>query len=220
MTRYAIRLLWLALAVQACWLLVNGLVLHRSPGLDVLGAVIGLSVAGFAARYRRPTGAAVLIRAVMAADFLLAVADRFGLLGAPGAPGVSWGNFTQFVDYTHTVTVFVPRGVAPLLAVTATVAESTLGLALLLGIQLRRAALCSAALLGVYGVCMTLSLPLAAQFHYNVFILAATMLALAVRHPTTLTVDQWLTRRSKLDQRTARLSHPTPQAPAADGRPR
>lgn len=220
MTRYTIRLLWLALAVQAGWLLVNGLVLHRSPGLDVLGAAIGLSVAGFAALYRRPTGAAVLIRVVMAADFLLAVADRFGLLGAPGAPGVSWGNFTHFIDYTHTVTVFLPRGVAPPLAMMATIAEITLGLSLLLGIQLRRAALGSAALLAVYGICMTLSLPLAQQFHYNVLILAAAMLALAARHPATLTVDQWLTRRSELDRRTARLSHPAPPAPVTDGRPR
>lgn len=218
MTRYAIRLLWLALAVQAGWLLVNGLVLHRSPGLDVLGGVIGLSVVGFAALYRRPSGAAVLLRVVMSADFLLAVADRFGLLGAPGAPGVSWGNFTHFVDYTHTVTVFLPRSVAPPLAVTATIAEITLGLALLLGIQLRRAALGSAALLAVYGICMTLSLPPAQQFHYNVLILAAAMLALAARHPTTLTVDQWLTRRSELYR--ARFSHPAPPAPVTDGRPR
>ncbi|MGI8678131.1 MAG: hypothetical protein ACR2LX_05485 [Jatrophihabitans sp.] len=74
-------------------------------------------------------------------------------------------------DYTHTVPAFLPRRVAPPLAVTATVAEITLGLALLLGIQLRRAALGSASLLAVYGICMTLTLPLAQQFHYNVLIL-------------------------------------------------
>lgn len=192
MRRGAIRLLWFAVAVQAGWLLLNGLVLHRSPGVDVTGGVIWLSVAAFAVLHRRWPGVTVLVRAVMAADLLLAVADRFGILGQPGAPGVSSGNFARFVDYTHEVAGFLPRGMAPTLAVIATVAEITLATALLLGFRLRLAALGSAALLATYGICMTISLPPAQQFHYNVFLLGASMLALAALDPTTLTVDRLL----------------------------
>lgn len=193
---YAIRLLWFALAVQAGWLVLNGLVLHRSPGLDLIGSLIGLSLVGLALLHGRWRWATVVVRTVMAADFLLAVADRFGLLGRPGAPGVSWGSFSHFVDYTQTLVPFLPRSLAPLLAVSATLAEVTLGAALLLGVRLRLAALCSAALLGIYGISMTISLPIAEQFHYSVFILCAAMLTLASLDPATATLDTWLSRRA------------------------
>ncbi len=201
MRRRAAQLLWLALAVQAAWLLLNVLVRHQSPGLDPTGTVIALSVAGFALLHRRWRGAAVVVRIVMAVDFLLAVADRFGILGPPGGPGVSWGDFSHFVGYTHTVAVFLPRALAGPLAVLATITEGALGVALLLGVRLRLAALSCAALLSVYGVSMSISLPAAQQFHYNVFILAAAMLALAtLRSPGTLTADRWLARRHELAQ--------------------
>ncbi|MGI8695250.1 MAG: hypothetical protein ACR2JQ_01125 [Mycobacteriales bacterium] len=214
MTRYAIRLLWLTLVVQAGWLLLNGLALHRSPGLDVIGAVIGVSVAGFALLHRRWRWTAVVVRVVMSADFLLAVADRLGILGPPGTRGVSWGDFSHFVDYTHTVVAFLPRDLAPALAVLATVAEISLGVALLLGVRLRAAALAAAALLGVYGLCMTISLPLAEQFHYNVFILAAAMLALATLDRTALTVDRLLARRGRTEWR-RRTGQPRTDVPSA-----
>lgn len=34
----------------------------------------------------------IALRLAIAASFALAVADRFGLLGGPGADGVSWGS--------------------------------------------------------------------------------------------------------------------------------
>lgn len=173
----ATRVLWLAVAAQAGWLLLNGLLWHRAPGLDPIGAIVGATVAAFAVLRRR--WSAVAVRVLMAADFLLAVADRFGALGRPGAAGVSWGDFPHFVAYTRTVVAFLPAGFAPSLAVAATVAEVALGLALLFGVLVRLAAPAAAGLLGVYGICMSVSLPAAEQFHYNVFLLCAAMVALA-----------------------------------------
>ena len=43
--------------------------------------------------------ATILLRIALALAFLSAVADRFGLWGKPGSPGVSWGNMTQFNAY-------------------------------------------------------------------------------------------------------------------------
>lgn len=44
--------------------------------------------------------AAVFLRLALAAGFLSAVADRLGLWGPPGTPGVAWGGFGPFLAYT------------------------------------------------------------------------------------------------------------------------
>jgi len=155
--------LWLALAVQASWVILDSLTWHRPPGLDVPGVIVLATFIAFAALHRRPRWCwlAVLARTLMAAELLLAVGDRFGLLGPPGAAGVSWGDFGHFVDYTRSITTFLPGRLAPALAVLATIAELALGAALLLGLRLRLAALGTALLLGVYGTSMMISRPAA-----------------------------------------------------------
>src|SRR4051812_49608649 len=47
--------------------------------------------------------APVAMRMALAAGFLSAVADRFGLWGPIGTPGVSWGRFAKFLDYAATL---------------------------------------------------------------------------------------------------------------------
>ncbi|HEY3609791.1 MAG TPA: DoxX family membrane protein [Pseudonocardiaceae bacterium] len=191
MKRYAVVVLVLALAEQVVWDLLDVVSLHRAPGPDAIGLFIVVVSAVFAVTHRNPRWRwlTVVVRLVMATEFLLAVADRFGILGPAGSPGTSWGDFTHFVAYTRTMTTFLPAGLAPTLAVLATVAEITLGSALLLGVRLRLAALGSAVLLGTYALCMTATLPLAQQFHYTVFVLAAGMLTLATVDRTPLTLD-------------------------------
>jgi len=192
-------ILWIALAAQASWVILNGLVLHRTPGFDALGAVILVSLTAFAALHSRPGWGwlAVVVRTLMAADFLLAVADRFGLLGAPGAPGVVSGDFSHFIDYTRSIASFAPGSSAPTLAVLATIAEVTLATALLLGVRLRLTALATALLLATYGTSMMISLPAAEQFHYNVFLLAAGMLMLSTIGRSPLTLDAVLNRQRR-----------------------
>lgn len=191
MNRFATAVLWLALTVQASWVILNSLFLHHSPGLDVLGVIILVTFTAFAAFQSRPRWRwlTVLVRTLMAAGFLLAVADRFGVLGPPGGSGVSWGDFRHFVDYTRSMTTFLPGGLAPTLAVLATIAELALAAALLLGVRLQLAALGGALLLAVYGTAMMISLPAAEQFHYNVFVLSAGMLTLATHARSPLTLD-------------------------------
>ena len=50
---------------------------------------------------RLSNAAPVAMRMALAAGFLSAVADRFGLWGPIGTPGVSWGGFAKFLDYTR-----------------------------------------------------------------------------------------------------------------------
>src|SRR4051812_50149845 len=57
---------------------------------------------------RLSNAAPVAMRMALAAGFLSAVADRFGLWGPIGTPGVSWGGFAKFLDYTGTLLPFLP----------------------------------------------------------------------------------------------------------------
>lgn len=191
MNRFATAVLWLAVAAQAAWMALNSLVLHHSPTPGALGVIVLVTFTAFAAlcHHQRWRGLAVVVRVLVAAQFLLAVADRFGAFGPYGAPGVSWGDFGHFVDYTRSITTFLPADLAPTLAVLATVAEVLLGAALLLGFRLQLAAMGAALLLGVYGTSMTISLPAAEQFSYSVFVLGAGMLTLATVAHSPLTLD-------------------------------
>jgi uncharacterized membrane protein YphA (DoxX/SURF4 family) len=79
----------------------------------------------------------VFLRFALGFTFLSAVADRFPLWGAFGAPHVAWGTFARFVAYTGTLNWFLPRAVIPTLAIVATCAETLLGVLLVLGWQTR-----------------------------------------------------------------------------------
>src|SRR5580693_6207367 len=86
-------------------------------------------------------------RIALGAAFLSAVADRFGLWGKYGG----WGNFANFMTYTAQVNSFMPAFAIPYLAWAATVAESCLGVALILGLWPRWVALSAALLLATFG---------------------------------------------------------------------
>src|SRR5215471_19309287 len=64
-------------------------------------------------RIRSTAVAAVFLRLALAAGFLSAVADRFGLWGPAGTPGVAWGAFGPFLDYTGELLWFLPAGLVP-----------------------------------------------------------------------------------------------------------
>jgi uncharacterized membrane protein YphA (DoxX/SURF4 family) len=95
--------------------------------------------------------ASLLLRIGLGVGFLSAVANRLGLWGAFGQPNVEWGNFSRFLEYTHTLNWYVPASMIPTLGVIATGAEITFGLLLLVGWHTRTAALLSGLLLTTFG---------------------------------------------------------------------
>jgi|SRR5215213_649873 len=144
----------------------------------------------------------VLLRAALAVGFLSAVADRFGLWGPFGEPNVDWGNFSRFLEYTHSINYFVPAEIIPALGVIATVAEIVLGLLLLVGWHTRAAALLSALLLLTFGVAMTLGLGVKAPLNYAVFTGMGGSLLLANCQSFPFSLDQLRLRRTDKDSRT------------------
>lgn len=105
----------------------------------------------------------------LAAGFLSSLADRFGLWGPAGSPHASWGNWSNFVKYTAILNFFLPRWMAPTLAVAATAAESSLAVLLILGLWKRQVAALSAGLLCLFALTMTAALGIKAPLDYSVF---------------------------------------------------
>lgn len=119
------------------------------------------------------------IRLALAAGFLSAVADRFGLWGSPGSAGVAWGAWQPFVEYVAKLNWFAPRAAIPLLAWAATIAEVGIAIGLLVGWQLRWFAVVSGLLLVSFALTMTLALGVKAPLDYSVFAAAAASFLLA-----------------------------------------
>lgn len=115
--------------------------------------------------------------------FLSGIASRFGWWG----PGRGYGTFANFVKYTAQVNSFMPARSIPFLAWAATVAELTLGVALLLplrGRAARTAAMASAGLLAVFGLAMAISFGPKEPLDYSVFSASAAALLVALHPPS------------------------------------
>src|SRR3954463_14059094 len=99
--------------------------------------------------------AAVFLRAALASGFLSAVADRFGLWGPAGTPGVGWGGFDPFLAYTGKLLWFLPAGLVRAAGGAATVLEVALAVGLLAGVRVWAFALASGLLLTAFAAAMT-----------------------------------------------------------------
>ena len=121
----------------------------------------------------------LFLRLVLSVGFFLPVLDRLGLIGIPGSGFVSWGNWENFLKYTHSMLPFLPTSVANIFGLFATVLEFVLGVLLLFGFQTRMAALGSAMLTATFALFMTLSFGIGAPFKYPVLLFTGASLLLS-----------------------------------------
>ncbi|MEV0672645.1 hypothetical protein [Mycobacterium sp. NPDC050441] len=125
-------------------------------------------------------GATVFARLALAAAFLSAVADRFGLWGPPGTPNVGWGNFESFTAYVGVLAPYLSGVWLDLTVWLATIAEIILAVGLLLGVALRWVSFASAATLIVFGLSMFFFAGFETPFSASVFTAAAAALLLGL----------------------------------------
>jgi uncharacterized membrane protein YphA (DoxX/SURF4 family) len=123
----------------------------------------------------REQWAMVYARVALGAAFLSAVASRFGLYGKESS------GFKNFLEYTAQVNSFMPAATIPYLAWGATVAEISLGIALILGLWLRWTATGAAVLLAIFGTAMAISFGIKSPMDYSVFSASAAAALLAIR---------------------------------------
>lgn len=147
----------------------------------------------------------VFLRFALGFSFLSAVADRFGLWGAFGAPNVAWGSFARFVAYTGQLNWFLPGAVIPALAVVATCAETLFGILLVLGWRTRITALCSGVLLLLFALTMTGALGIKAPLDASVFSASGGAFLLATCGEYPFSIDQ-LRRPSRRGRESVRDS--------------
>jgi uncharacterized membrane protein YphA (DoxX/SURF4 family) len=128
------------------------------------------------------------LRLALSVSYLSAVADRFGLWGAPGTPGVSWGNWQNFVAYSNSVNSFVPPFLGNVLAIVATTLEVILPALLLIGYKIRLASMASGIVLLLFALAMTISFGMKAPLDYSVWTGAAASFLLSAlpTHPYSL----------------------------------
>lgn|SRR5690554_4439868 len=110
-----------------------------------------------------------LLRLALGVAFLSAVADRFGIWGAPGDALVTWGNWDNFVQYTSELNFNASHTIANILGIIATVAEIVLGVFLVVGYKIRTSAFLSGLLILAFGIGMSLNAHIKYAFDYSVF---------------------------------------------------
>ena len=205
MNRYAGAALRLTLIAQLSWM-SGQWVWGDGPGDKlVYDGVILVAFAGLILTRGRLQWVDAVLRILIGLTFLGSVADRFGLLGSPGTVGISWGDFDHFVAYTRSVNAFLPTTWGTPLAILATICETVLGTMLVTGLRPRLATSSAALLLLLFGIAMTVSLGIGAQFDYAVAILAAGAWTLATADIATFELRGWLGWRPRQRPVSARL---------------
>ena len=154
-------------------------------------AATGTAMGGISHKLRSVNwerGGLLYARIALGAAFLSAVASRLGLWDKT----LDLKHFTRFIQYTSEVNSFMPGAVIPYIAVAATIAETSLGILLILGFWPRWVPLASAILLAMLGTAMAISFGLESPMDYSVFSAsgAAVLLALnAIRHKNRPALD-------------------------------
>ena len=136
--------------------------------------------------------AQLLLRFSLGIGFILPVLDRIGFLGAPGNTDVAWGNWTNFVSYTHTLMPYVSTQTASFFGLVATIGEVLCGILFIVGYKIRLAAYGSFLLTLVFALSMLFFLHYRAPFNYSVFVVSFSSLALACFPYYPWSIDAYL----------------------------
>jgi uncharacterized membrane protein YphA (DoxX/SURF4 family) len=190
--RAAFAALWVLLVVQLAWTVYFWVRTHPSFSSIYYPVIFTPAAAALAITRGRVRWVAAIPRLLIGLAFVENVADRLGLLGPPGAPGVSWGDFQHFIAYTAQVNAFAPHAVIPALAVLATIVEGTCGVTMLLGVRTRLASVGSALLFFAFATAMVLSG--LSEMRYAVYLMSVTAWALATVDATAFGIDAALAR--------------------------
>jgi uncharacterized membrane protein YphA (DoxX/SURF4 family) len=119
----------------------------------------------------------LFLRLALAAGFLSAVADRFGMW--PKDVSV-WGNWDSFLEYTQHINPWMTSAMVSPVGVLATVAEIIFAICLIIGFKTELIARLSGYLLLIFALSMTFSTGIKGAFDYSVFTAAAAAFALSM----------------------------------------
>ncbi len=185
--RAALLALWALVIVQVIWTVTFCIRTHPAFATVYYPVLFTPVAAALAFTSGRVRWIATLTRLLIGLAFFENVIDRLGVIGPPGAPGVSWGDFQHFIAYTAQVNAFAPAAFVPALAVLATIAEGSLAVVMLLGARVKLSSAGSALLLFTFATAMVLSG--LSQLQYGVYLMSAAAWALATVDGSALSID-------------------------------
>lgn len=136
----------------------------------------------------------IFLRLAIAAGFLSASADRFGLWPQNIS---AWGDWNSFLEYTEILNPWFPISLIPTLAIVATAAEIIFGLLLLLGYKTQLVARLSGFLLLIFALSMTFSSGIKGAFDYSVYSASAAAFALSLMKFKFLEIDSLFRKKNK-----------------------
>lgn len=137
------------------------------------------------------------LRLSLGVGFLLPAADRLGWLGPAGQGNVDWGNWDNFVTYTHLLMPYLSRPLTSFMGALATIAEITFGFQFLLGYKIRLAAWGTFLLTLSFALCMAIFMGFKAPFNYSVYTDSAAALLLATLPVYDWSLDHYSTKNDK-----------------------
>ena len=119
----------------------------------------------------------LFLRFAIAASFLSAVADRFGMW----AKEVSvWGNWDSFLEYTQHINPWMTSTMVSPIGILVTVVEIIFAVCLIIGFKTELVARLSGYLLLIFALSMSFSTGIKSAFDYSVFTAAAAAFALSL----------------------------------------
>ena len=120
-----------------------------------------------------------LLRITLGIGFLTPVLDRLGFLGPFGARNIEWGNWDNFISYTGTLMPFLEKPAVNIAGSIATLAETAIGIMLIIGFKTKIAAIGSCLLTLTFALAMSLFLGIKAPINFATFPFCAASFLLA-----------------------------------------
>ncbi|TAN20104.1 MAG: DoxX family protein [Chitinophagaceae bacterium] len=127
----------------------------------------------------------LFLRFAIAAGFLSAVGDRFGLWHYR----LAWGNWNNFEKYVSVLNPWAPQLLIPVLSLLSTVAEILFALCLLIGFKTSLFARLSGLLLLIFALSMTFTTGIKTAFDASVFTASAGAFSLGLIQEKWLEID-------------------------------
>ena len=140
-----------------------------------------------------------LLRLSVGVGFITPVLDRLGFLGPLGDRNIEWGNWDNFISYTGTLMPFLDKPAVNVMGVLATIAETVIGISLIIGFKTRLAAIGSFLLTLTFASLMSIFLGPKLPINFATFSVCTASLLLATIPVYEWSIDRFLMRPPKSD---------------------
>jgi putative oxidoreductase len=139
----------------------------------------------------------LFLRIALGMGFLVPVSDRLGFLGPIGTKNIEWGNWDNFINYTATLMPFLDKPGVNVMGGIATLAETVIGVLLIIGLKTKLAAISSCLLTLTFALTMTVFLGLKAPINFAVFTTCTASLLLSTIQVYYWSIDNLFTGTAK-----------------------